>query len=127
VLVPVEAPPKGAGSKPGKVAARATRLDPAWRPSPTLVERFRAKRIDALGSFERFQSWALSASGPAASKVDWDQAFNGWVLREIGEGKATALGELDALPIFRLPNREALIPAADDAPDFTGFSLGATK
>lgn len=40
---------------------------------------------DAGELFERFCSWAWSASGPNAVKVNWHQAWQGWVQREAGK------------------------------------------
>ena len=107
--------------------AKGSRLHEVWRPSPKILSRFAADGVDAMAtSFERFQNHWLTSTGRNAAKLDWDRAFANWVLGDIDKGRTVRI-ESGALPILRLPNRDALIPAIDDAEDFTGARLGGAK
>lgn len=108
-------------------SARGTRLSPDWEPRTEDLERFRTReRVDASRCVERFKNYFLTVTGRNATKLDWDRAFVNWVLRDLDDGKLPKLAE--ELPLLRLPNRaELLAHDLANAPDMTGFSLGATK
>ncbi len=122
---PPPAPPSS--DKPN--AARGTRLDPAWAPSPESLARLRAKHnVDPIGSLESFQDYWIAKAGKDAVKLDWDRTFATWVRRAVSYGDLQPLAIEDDLPILRLPNHDELL-AHDKAAagNFTGFTFGATK
>lgn len=110
-----------------KGSSRGTRLPEDWAPSASLLDEFRREhRIDASLRVPIFKNHWLSTTKANAIKSDWDRAFRVWVLRDIDDGKCPKIP--DELPLLRLPNRaELLAHDLANAPDMTGFSLGATK
>lgn len=68
-----------------KINSRAHRLPDDWQLSDAdraygVAKGLNASEIAGLG--ERFSSWAWSAGGQNARKVDWHKAWQGWVQRD---------------------------------------------
>lgn len=73
---------RDSGEKPAK---RGHRLPADWTMSGPDLAYALGKGLaerEAGDLFERFCSWAWSASGPNAVKVNWHQAWQGWVQRD---------------------------------------------
>lgn len=73
-----------------KTNSRASRLPDDWvLTGPDLAYSLSKglSESETVDLFERFCSWAWSASGPNAKKVNWHQAWQGWVQREVKDRK----------------------------------------
>lgn len=72
----------------GRKADRGTRLPADWQPSSELIDFARNEGFSDA-KFERelasFRDYWLAASGPNATKRDWDAAFRNW-LRKAANG-----------------------------------------
>lgn len=68
---------------------RATFIDPAWQPSPSLLE---AIRVDlgvrvAPSTVAGFVAYWTNRTDAKARKVDWNQTFRGWIARDVESGR----------------------------------------
>jgi hypothetical protein len=92
-LLPPTPPNNPLTPKPSsKNNQRGSRLPADWTMNGPDLAYALSKNLsepEAFDLFERFCSWAWSASGANAVKVNWHQAWQGWVQREAGKIIAT--------------------------------------
>ena len=97
-----------------------------WQPKPEHAEHVRASGLDLDAVVADFRNHWL---GEGKSRADWNATFRQNVDRikrtDWLVARFKAPEREPELPILRLPNREALIPKHEDAPDFSGVSFGA--
>lgn len=78
---------------PGKQTPRAKghRLPVDWQPGPLPAELASAVAAWPSGALERelarFRDWAASATGPNATKSDWNAAWRNWLRKAEDEGR----------------------------------------
>jgi hypothetical protein len=88
-LLPPTPPNNPLTPKPSsKNNQRGSRLPADWTMNGPDLAYALSKNLsepEAFDLFERFCSWAWSASGANAVKVNWHQAWQGWVQREAGK------------------------------------------
>lgn len=71
--------------------ARGHRLPVDWQPGPLPAELASAVSAWPSGALERelarFRDWAASATGPNATKSDWNAAWRNWLRKAEDEGR----------------------------------------
>ena len=72
-------------------ARKGHRLPDDWQPKPLPPELAKAVATWPPGAVERelarFRDWAAAATGPNATKSDWDAAWRNWLRKADDEGR----------------------------------------
>jgi hypothetical protein len=71
-----------------KVRARAAQLSADWQPSQAHFEAAERLRISRSAVLEKAEDMRLWARSKAATKVDWDATFHGFLRRDAKSGQA---------------------------------------